>query len=103
MSGRWVDGNRIKLLENGEEFYPRAFEVIASARKEVLLETFILFDDKVGHQLQTALIAAARGGAQVEVTIDGWGSAYLPPDFVSSLIEAGVRIHVFDPGRRIMS
>ena len=103
MSGRWVPGNRIRLLENGEEFYPRAFEVIRSARKEVLLETFILFDDKVGHQLHAALIEAATRGAQVDVTIDGWGSANLPPDFVSRLTEAGVRLHVFDPVRRIFS
>jgi cardiolipin synthase A/B len=103
MSGRWVHGNRLRLLENGEEFYPRAFEVIAAARKEVLLETFILFDDKVGRQLHGALIQAARQGAQVDVTIDGWGSAYLPPEFVSELTDAGVRLHIFDPGRTIFS
>lgn len=100
---RWVDGNRVTLLENGEAFYPRAFEVIAAARKEVLLETFILFDDKVGRQLREALIEAARRGAQVDVTIDGWGSAFLPPNFVAEMLEAGVRIHVFDPGHRILS
>jgi cardiolipin synthase len=103
VSGRWVHGNRLRLLENGEEFYPRAFEVIAAARKEVLLETFILFDDKVGRQLNAALIQAARQGAQVDVTIDGWGSAYLPPEFVNELTEAGVRLHIFDPGHTIFS
>jgi cardiolipin synthase len=102
LSGRWVGGNRIRLLENGEEYYPRAFEVIASARKEVLLETFILFDDKVGWQLHAALIRAASQGAEVDVTIDGWGSAYLPPDYVSRLTDAGVRFHVFDPGGRMV-
>jgi cardiolipin synthase len=103
VSGRWVEGNQIRLLENGEEFYPRAFEVIAAARKEVLLETFILFDDKVGHQLAAALLQAANQGAQVDVTVDGWGSAYLPPEFVTRLIEAGVRLHIFDPVRTILS
>ena len=103
MSGRWVQGNRIRLLENGEEFYPRAFELIASARAEVLLETFILFDDKVGRQLKAALLQAARNGALVDVTVDGWGSAYLPPAFSSELVEAGVRFHVFDPGHTILS
>ena len=103
MSGRWVHGNHISLLENGEEFYPRAFEEIASARQEVLLETFILFDDKVGRQLHAALIQAANQGAQVDVTIDGWGSAYLPPEFAGELAAAGVRLHVFDPGHTIFS
>ena len=34
----------IRLLENGEEYFPRVFEAIARARESVLLETFILFD-----------------------------------------------------------
>ena len=61
----WTHGNRFALLENGEAFYPRVFEAIAQARREVLLETFILFDDKVGRQLQQALylrqLAPLRG------------------------------------------
>ena len=31
MSQRWMPGNRIELLENGEEFFPRVFE--ASRRR----------------------------------------------------------------------
>ncbi|MGE4240093.1 cardiolipin synthase ClsB [Ramlibacter sp.] len=97
---RWSEGNDFRLLENGEEFYPRVFECISNARREVVLETFILFEDKVGHRLHEALIAAARRGAQVDVTIDGWGSPDLSDAFLSSLAEAGVRVHVFDPGPR---
>jgi cardiolipin synthase len=97
---RWSEGNDIRLLENGEEFYPRVFAAIANARREVVLETFILFEDKVGLQLHEALLAAARRGAQVDVTIDGWGSPDLSARFFDSLAEAGVRVHVFDPGPR---
>jgi len=71
MSYHWRDGNRLQLLENGEEFFPRVFDVIAQAKKEVLLETFILYQDKVGAELQQALIAAANNGASVDVTVDG--------------------------------
>src|SRR6185369_6797728 len=92
MNSRWIAGNDIHLLENGEEYFPRVFACIANAREEVVLETFILFEDKVGLQLHQALMAAARRGAQVDVTIDGIGS----------LIDAGVRIHVFDPGKRLL-
>ena len=39
---RWVEGNAIQLLENGEEFFPRGFEAIAGARREVgLREVFV--------------------------------------------------------------
>jgi cardiolipin synthase len=102
MKSRWIEGNDIQLLENGEEFFPRVFACIANAHKEVVLETFILFEDKVGVQLHQALIAAARRGVQVDVTIDGFGSPDLSDAFMTSLVEAGVRLHVFDPGKRLL-
>lgn len=97
----WVPGNAVTLLINGEAFYPRAFEAIAQARREVLLETFILFDDKVGRQLQQALIEAARHGAEVHVLVDGWGSPDLPPSFTQPLADAGVMLRSFEPAQRL--
>ena len=98
---KWISGNTFALLENGEEFFPRVFDCIANARRAVVLETFIWFDDEVGKQLQASLIAAGRRGAQIDVTIDDFGSPDLSAAFLSSLAEAGVRIHVFDPGTRL--
>jgi cardiolipin synthase len=45
---KWVPGNHFTLLENGEEFFPRVFDSIDAAREQVVLETFIMFEDKVG-------------------------------------------------------
>ncbi len=95
--GPWRPGNRVQLLENGEEFFPRAFAAIAGAQREVIIETFILFEDPVGRDLQRALIQAANRGVQVDLTVDGYGSPDFSPTFVSELVAAGVRVHVFDP------
>src|SRR3546814_6490583 len=89
---RWHEGHRVELLENGEEFYPRVLAAIDAAKREVLLETFILFDDPAGQPLQKAVIAAAQRGVNVQMTLDGWGSATLPQSFIEPMIEAGVRI-----------
>jgi cardiolipin synthase A/B len=97
----WVSGNTFRLLENGEEFFPRVFECIAAAQREVVLETFILFDDKVGKGLHAALLQAALRGVQIDMTIDGYGSPNLSPEFIFALTQAGVRVHVFDPGPRL--
>jgi cardiolipin synthase len=99
---RWKGGNRFTLLENGEEFFPAVFAAIASARREVLLETFILFEDKVGKELHAALIAAARRDVQVDMLVDGFGSSDLSPEFIQTLTAAGVRFRVFDPRPRIL-
>jgi len=97
----WTGGNQFRLLENGEAFFPRVFECIAAARREVVLETFILFEDKVGLALRDALVCAARNGAQVDVMVDGYGSPDLSDEFLHSLTSQGVRLRVFDPAPRI--
>lgn len=102
MSPNRTSGNRIRLLENGDEYFPRVFAAIAAAQTSVLLETFILFDDRVGVALREALIAAARRGVHVAITVDGYGSPDLPPEFVSGMVAAGVRFHIFAPRRRLL-
>jgi cardiolipin synthase len=97
---RWFTGNRARLLQNGEEYFPAVFEAIRQAKREVLLETFILFEDKVGRDLHEVLIAAALRGVRVEMLIDGFGSPDLSPEFTGSLAAAGVRIRVFGPQSR---
>ncbi|KQM77373.1 cardiolipin synthase ClsB [Xylophilus sp. Leaf220] len=100
-NARWVPGNQFTLLENGEAYFPRVFECIAAARQEVLLETFILFEDKVGLALRDALVQAAKNGAKVDVMVDGYGSPDLSPEYLHSLTSVGVRVRVFDPAERI--
>ena len=95
-------GNRLDLLENGDAFYPAVFEAIGAAREEVLIETFILFDDPVGRGLQRVLIEAAQRGVRVELTVDGYGSPGLSKEFIEAMTSAGVRIHVFDPSPRFL-
>lgn len=101
MNRPWVDGNRVALLINGEQYYPRVFEAMAQAREEILLETFIIYDDKVGQQLQQVLIDAARRGVRVEMVADGYGTADLPDAYITAMIEAGIRFHAFDPQPRL--
>lgn len=100
MPVKWTQGNAFELLENGEGFFPAVFEAIEAATRSVLIETFIIFDDRVGRELRQVLIAAARRGVQVDVTVDGYGTADLPTAYVESLVEAGARLHVFDPKPR---
>ena len=96
----WRAGNRVALLENGEEFFARAYEVIDAAQREVLIETFILFEDDIGKELHRHLVDAARRGVRVEVTVDGYGSPHFSPEFLAGLASAGVRLRVFDPHPR---
>ena len=93
----WIGGNRVQLLENGDTYFPAVFDAIDAAEREVLIETFILFEDRVGRDLQQHLIRAATRGVEVDLTVDGFGSPDLSKDFIAALTNAGVRLHVYEP------
>jgi cardiolipin synthase len=98
---RWTEGNSVRLLENGEDFFPAVFDAIRGAEHEVIVETFILFEDKVGLELHAALIDAANRGVRVDLMVDGFGSADLSARFVDELCASGARLRTFDPGWRL--
>lgn len=98
---QWRNDNRVRLLENGEQFFPRVLQAIAGAREEVIIETFILLDDRVGRELQAALMGAAWRGLRVRLTVDGYGSELLSQAFIHELRTAGVDLQMFAPARHL--
>ncbi|WP_426235035.1 cardiolipin synthase ClsB [Pseudomonas sp. TWP3-2] len=94
---RWQGNNRVELLENGEEYFPRVFEAMRAAKSEILLETFIVFEDKVGNELQQILIDAAQRGVRTTVSLDGFGCGELTSAYLTALSDAGVHLQMFDP------
>lgn len=103
MSDPWRAGNDIELLINGEAFFPRVFESIRKARREVLIETFILCDDEVGKALQQTLMYAARRGVHVEFTIDAYGGNKVGTEFLQAMADTGIHVHLFEPTRHLFN
>lgn len=93
----WQGNNLVQLLENGEAYFPRVFEAMRQAKSEILLETFIVFEDKVGKELQDVLIDAAQRGVRVTASLDGFGSGELSTEYLAALSQAGVHLQIFDP------
>lgn len=102
MSYIWREGNDVELLINGEAYFPAVFASIRAAQKQVLLETFIIFEDKVGNELQQILIEVASRGVEVQVMVDGYGTADLSKPFVAAMTSVGVKLHMFDPKPKIL-
>ena len=98
----WQSGNSVELLENGEAYFPTVFDALRGAQREILLETFILFEDKVGFELQGILIDAAQRGVKVVMSLDGFGCGELSPTFLGELSEAGVTVQMFDPASKTL-
>lgn len=85
----------VRLLPDGEEAFARMRAAIAEAREEVLLETYILRDDRLGVSMQTALLEAAARGLRVYVLADAVGSLATGDHFWSTLEAGGVQVRHF--------
>ena len=92
-----LGGNRITILQNGEEAYPAMLAAIGTARRCVYLSTYIFDTDGVGTQFITALSSAAARGVDVRVLVDGMGALYSLPPAPGRLRKAGVRAAWFLP------
>jgi cardiolipin synthase len=101
--GATVAGNRIELIEGGEERLRALLELIAGAQHSVRLVFYIFNPDWAGALVRDALVEAARRGVSVKVLIDGFGSR-AQPRFFADLHESGGEYCVFNPswGRRYL-
>jgi cardiolipin synthase len=90
-------GNRLHLLEGGDELFPRLIAAIDSAVHSVRLETYIFADDNIGLRVADALAAAASRGVKVEVVVDGFGSGPWAVELRARLEAAGAQMQIFRP------
>jgi cardiolipin synthase len=70
----FVGGNRVRLLQGGDELFPAMHVAIAGARSQVWLATYIFHDDEAGRAMAEVLRVAAQRGVKVNVVLDGFGS-----------------------------
>jgi cardiolipin synthase len=92
-------GNRVRLLVNGEEYFPQLLAAIEGARRSILLETYIFADDNIGARVVAALAAAAGRGVLVRVLIDGYGGGEFARMVVDELAVHGVDARIYRPER----
>lgn len=97
MAAEFLPGNRVTLLNSGTEYFPALLTEIDDAQVEIYLESYIFANDRVGHEVTSALCRAAARGVQVNVTVDGFGGRNFSTDFLPRLTEAGVRAMVYRP------
>ncbi len=94
---RATDSNRVTLLEDASEAYPRMLQAISTARSHVLLESYIFRTDETGRTFIEELTKAAARGVVVRVLLDGMGSLSTPTSAFSSLKSAGGQLAFFSP------
>lgn len=94
-----LTGNRVDVLNNGEETYPAMLEAIEAAEQSVVLTTYIFDTDETGRRFIEALGRARNRGVDVKVLIDGIGELYSGASASRLLRKRGVEVARFLPPR----
>ena len=92
-------GNRIDILQNGDEIFPAMLDAIAAAQYSINFETYIYWSGQVAEDFATALIAQAQDGVDVRVLLDWVGSIRMDTALVEKMEDAGVHVVRFRPLR----
>jgi cardiolipin synthase A/B len=94
---RYLGGNRVELLQGGDELFPRMVQAMDAAQREIWLATYIFHDDPAATAVADALKRAAARGVAVQVVVDGFGSISTMPAVRALFAGSGVRLEVFRP------
>lgn len=94
-----VSGNRVKILNNGDEIFPCILSAISQAKSSITFETFIYWTGDVGRALAQALAQKAKEGVKVHVLLDWVGSNRLNDELLNLMQEAGVNVQRYRPIR----
>ncbi|WP_412069927.1 cardiolipin synthase [Rubrivirga sp. IMCC43871] len=84
--------NAVRLLVDGRATYEAVFDAIDTATDHLLIQAYIVRDDRLGTDLQQRLLAAAARGVRVAVLYDEVGSLGLSSRWVRTLTRGGVRV-----------
>lgn len=95
-------GNRLTLLENGDQYFPALIAAIEAARHEIHLESYIFMHDVSGRAVAAALMRAARRGVVSRLLLDGFGSRGLARELIGEMQASGVELLFYRPEHGLM-
>jgi cardiolipin synthase len=92
-------GNDVKLLENGDQFFPPLLADVAAARESVHIESFIWWNGPICEKVANALATKASQGVEVRLLVDASGGRKLERKLEKLMVNSGVQVRRFHPLR----
>jgi len=93
----FLEGNRVDLLNNGDEFYPSMLQAIGEAQESITIEAYIYWAGTVGAKFAHALADQARAGVTVKILLDAVGSSTIGTEILETLESGGCQLAWFNP------
>lgn len=90
-------GNAVEVYVRGQDAFIAMRDAGRAAQRELLVEFYIVKDDRTGQRLAEEAIAASMRGVRVRVLADAVGSASTSAEYWRFLKDAGVEVRLFHP------
>lgn len=90
-------GNKVSLVNAGEEALETLLYLIEHAKEYILLEYYIFRDDNYGSLISEALIKKSQKGVKVYLIYDFIGSFDVKNNFFERMIMNGISVTSFNP------
>ncbi len=94
---RYVDGNEIRLLHSGEEFFSALERNIQEAKSHIHIQVYTLEPDETGMRIISLLKEAAMRGVRVYAIFDAFGSQNLAESHLQDMRNSGIIVRKFSP------
>src|SRR6185369_11717689 len=88
--------NRVVLFPNGQIFFRSLHAAISSAERFILLEYYLIRDDRTGSDFAAELAEAVRRGVRVFLIYDYIGCVDTPSSYFNNLSRNGVELVPFN-------
>jgi len=98
----FLKGNDVELLIDGNATFDSIFAGIDAAQHYLLVQFYIVRDDRLGQELADRLIARARAGVAIYLLYDDIGSTGMPKRFRMQLREAGIKVAGFNQRHKFL-
>lgn len=89
--------NDTRLLIDGPATFEAMFAAISQAKKQILLESYIIEDAAVAQRLADLLVQRQQQGVQVAVIYDAIGSLSTQDAYFDRMRQSGVAVCAFNP------
>lgn len=97
VGARFVEGNRVDVLRNGVEIFPKILEALSSAEETIDFLTFVYWRGDIARQVAETLAERSRAGVRVRVVLDAFGSGPMKKSLIRTMTSAGVAVERFRP------
>ena len=92
-----LGGNQTQVFFRGEDAFASMRDAVSSAKREILLESYIYKDDSTGRGFLEELSLAARRGVEVKVLADALGSFSTRSAFWQEMKRRGIAVRLYHP------